>query len=63
MQPISRSRKALHRQATTLRLSEEIAIDLGPHEDLVGIEILDASQQLGFEKVKPFIELENIRVA
>ncbi len=50
-------------QVTTIRLSEEIAIDLGAHEELVGIEILDASEQLGFEKGKPLIELENIRVA
>ena len=50
-------------QVTTIRLSEEIAIDLGPHEELVGIEILDASEQLGFEKGKPLIELENIRIA
>lgn len=50
-------------EVTTIHLSEDIAIDLGPNEELVGIEILDASEQLGFEKGKPAIELENIRVA
>jgi uncharacterized protein YuzE len=49
-------------QVTTIRLSEEIAIDLGPNEELVGIEILDASEQLGFEKGKLSLELENIKL-
>ncbi len=50
-------------QVTTIRLSEDVAIDLGPNEELVGIEILDASEQLGFEKGRPAIELENIEIA
>jgi len=50
-------------EVTTMRLSEDIAIDLGPDEELMGIEILDASRHLGFEKGKPAIELENIKVA
>lgn len=50
-------------EVTTIRLSEDIAIDLGPDEEIVGIEILDASEHLGFERGKPEIELENIKVA
>ncbi|GAB4343012.1 MAG: hypothetical protein Kow0099_21050 [Candidatus Abyssubacteria bacterium] len=33
---------------------------LGPNGEIVGIEILDASERLDFEKGKPLIELENI---
>ena len=50
-------------EVTTMRLSEDISIDLGLDEELMGIEILDASKHLGFEKGKPSIELENIKVA
>jgi len=50
-------------EVTTIRLTEDIAIDLGPKEEIVGIEILDASENLGFKKGKPKIELENINVA
>ncbi|MFN3479951.1 MAG: DUF2283 domain-containing protein [Thermodesulfovibrionales bacterium] len=50
-------------EVTTIRLSEDIAVDLGLHEEIVGIEILDASEHLGFKKETPEIELENIKVA
>ncbi len=50
-------------EVTTIRLTEDIAIDLGPKEEIVGIEILDASEHLGFKKGKPEVELENIKVA
>lgn len=50
-------------QVTTIRLSEDVAVDLGPHEEVVGIEILDASEHLGFEREKPVIELQNIKIA
>lgn len=50
-------------EVTTIRLSEDIAIDLGPSEEIVGIEILDASKHFGFNKEAPEIELENLRVA
>lgn len=49
-------------EVTTIRLSEDIAIDLGSNEEIVGIEILDASEHLGFEKENPRIKLENIKV-
>ncbi len=48
-------------EVTTIRLSEDIAIDLGPNEEIVGIEILDASEHFGFKKENPGIELENIK--
>ncbi|MCY4435784.1 MAG: DUF2283 domain-containing protein [Chloroflexi bacterium] len=34
-------------ECRTLRLNEEVALDVGPGEVLVGIEILDASHVLG----------------
>ncbi|MEW6481501.1 MAG: DUF2283 domain-containing protein [bacterium] len=49
-------------QVTTIRLSEDVAIDLGVNEEIVGIEILDASLHLGFKKENPKIELENVGV-
>jgi uncharacterized protein YuzE len=48
-------------QVTTIRVTEDLAIDLGPNEEIVGIEILDASDHLGLSKDKPVIELENLR--
>ena len=49
-------------ECRTLRLNEEIALNVGPGEALVGIEILDASQVLGEGQV-PAIELENLRAS
>ena len=46
-------------ECRTLRLNEEIALNLGPGEELVGIEIIDATQVLGGGKV-PAVALENI---
>ena len=40
-------------------LNEDVALDVGPGEVLVGIEILDASQVLGDGRL-PVIELENL---
>jgi len=50
-------------QVTTIRITEDVAIDLGLHEEIVGIEILDASAHLGFKKEAPKIELENLVLA
>lgn len=50
-------------QVTTIRITEDVAIDLGPAEEIVGIEVLDASQHLGFSRERPEIELENVHVA
>jgi uncharacterized protein YuzE len=50
-------------QVTTVRITEDVAIDLGPREEIVGIEVLDASEHLGFSRQRPEIEVENLRVA
>lgn len=50
-------------QVTTVRLTEDIAVDLGPHEEIYGIEILDAAQHMGFKPDAPSIRLENITAA
>ncbi len=50
-------------QVTTIRLTEDVAVDLGPGEEIVGIEILDAAQHLGFSRERPELEVENIHVA
>ncbi len=48
-------------QVTTIRLTEDFAIDFGPNEEIVGIEILDASQHLDLSKENPMVELENLK--
>jgi uncharacterized protein YuzE len=50
-------------QVTTIRITEDVAVDLGPNEEIVGIEVLDASEHLGFSRESPEIEVENMRVA
>ena len=50
-------------QVTTVRITEDIAIDFGPHEEIVGIEVLDASEHLSLEKERPRVELENLTPA
>ena len=50
-------------QVTTIRITEDIAIDFGPHEEIAGIEILDASEHLSIVKESPKIELENLMPA
>jgi uncharacterized protein YuzE len=47
-------------EVTTMRITEDIAIDFGPSEEIVGIEILDASKHLEFSPKNPRIELENL---
>ena len=46
-------------QCRTLRLSDAIALNLGPEEQLVGIEVLDAKRILGLDD-KRHIDLENV---
>lgn len=48
---------------TTVRLNEDVAIDLGLHEEIVGIEILDASTYLNLKGSSLPLELENLKVA
>lgn len=47
-------------QVTTIRVTEDIAVDFGPGEEIVGIEILDASAHLGLNPKHPQIKLENL---
>ncbi len=49
-------------QCRTLRLSEEVALNIGEGEMLVGIEILDAKEVLGAGEI-PSVVLENIEPA
>ena len=46
-------------ECRTLRLNEEVALNLGPGEELVGIEIVDATEVLGRGQL-PAVALENI---
>jgi uncharacterized protein YuzE len=50
-------------ELTTIRLSEDFAIDLGPKEEIIGIEILDASEHLNLERLQPKVILENLEPA
>jgi hypothetical protein len=45
-----------------VRLNEEIALNIGPGETLVGVEILDAKEVLGKGQL-PSVILENISLA
>jgi len=46
-------------QCRTMRLNDEIALNIGEGEALVGIEVLDASTVLGAGKV-PHLAVENV---
>ena len=46
-------------QCRTVRLNEEIALNIGERETLVGIEVLDAKEVLGSGKT-PSVMLEGI---
>ncbi|MGB7710935.1 MAG: DUF2283 domain-containing protein [Microcoleus sp.] len=46
-------------QCRTLQLTDEIALNIGENELLVGIEVLDATQVLGSGNI-PNVVLENI---
>ncbi len=48
-------------ECRTVRLNDEIALNIGPGETLVGIEILDAKRLLGKGRV-PALQVENVRV-
>ena len=50
-------------QVTTIRVNEDVAVDLSPSEEIAGIEILSASDYLEFVKKKPMVELENLNAA
>ena len=50
-------------QVTTIRLNDDVAVDLGPGEEVVGIEVLDASQHVNIDREAPKVVLENLRQA
>ena len=50
-------------QVTTIRINEDIAIDLGEDEEIFGIEILDASKHLGSALKKQSVQLEKLAVS
>ena len=47
-------------EVTTIRINEDVAVDLGPGEEVVGIEVLDASQHLSIDPKAPRVALENL---
>jgi len=49
-------------ECRTLKLNDEVALNIGPGETLVGIEILDAKHVFGSEEL-PDLVVENLRVA
>jgi len=49
-------------ECRTLRLNDEIALNIGGGETLVGVEILDASRVLGWGN-GPRVALENVTAA
>lgn len=49
-------------ECRTLRLNDDVALNVGSGETLVGIEILAASHVLG-EGESPAVELVNVRTA
>ncbi len=49
-------------ECRTVRLNDEVALNIGPGEQLIGIEILDAREVLGKGQLPPII-LENVALA
>jgi len=49
-------------EVTTLRLSEDVAINCDPKGGIVGIEILSAREHLLFDGDAPLIRLGNLAV-
>lgn len=49
-------------ECRTVRLNEEVALNIGTGERLVGIEILDAKEVLGQGQLPPLL-LENVALA
>jgi len=49
-------------ECRTVRLTEEVALNIGEGEKLVGIEILDAKEVLGAGKLPP-LTVENVPLA
>lgn len=49
-------------ECTTVRLSEDVAVNIAPGGKVVGIEVLDASENLEILREMPSIRLENLQV-
>lgn len=49
-------------ECRTVRLNDQIALNIGPGEMLVGVEVLDAKEVLGKGR-PPAVSLENVPVA
>ena len=49
-------------ECRTVRLNEEIALNIGPNETLVGIEVLDAKRVPGHGRLLALV-LENVPLA
>ncbi|MBN1592409.1 MAG: DUF2283 domain-containing protein [Candidatus Coatesbacteria bacterium] len=49
-------------EVTTLRLSEDVAIDCDPKGGVVGMEILSAHEHLKFAGHQPLMQFENLAV-
>jgi uncharacterized protein YuzE len=49
-------------QSRTLRLTDEVALNIGSEEQLIGVEILDAKNILGHGQL-PKLLIENINFA
>jgi len=47
-------------QCTTVRLSEDVAVNIAPGGKVVGMEVLDASENLAIPREAPRIELHNL---
>lgn len=48
-------------ECRTIRLTDEVALNIGPDEQLIGIEVLDAKELLGKGEL-PQIVVDNLRV-
>lgn len=47
-------------EVTTIRVTEDLAVDIGPGQEIAGIEILSASDHLDLVR-NPKVELENLQ--
>jgi uncharacterized protein YuzE len=45
-------------EVTTVKANENVFLDYGPGDQLVGIEILDASEVLDFDREHPEIKID-----
>ena len=47
-----------HGEVTTVKANERVFLDYGAADELVGVEILDASHVLGFDRAHPEIKID-----